>query len=221
MKIIPVMDIKNGMIVHAVAGRRNEYKPLKESILIDKPHPRLLLAKLRELGFDEIYIADLDAITGAGSNYQVIKDAVNMGFKVLADVGINGLYLSDNDSLMHVIGTEYLARLELANRRAMSLDMIGGRVLLGGKLCDLDDILVEVRRLQLKSLIVISLDRVGTLAGPDLDSVRAIREAYNGRLLIGGGIRNIDDLEALKNVGVDGVLIATALHRGTIMRREY
>ena len=66
-------------------------------------------------------------------------------------------------------------------------------------------------------VILLALRQVGTGAGPDLETLRAARTAFPGlRLIAGGGVRTAEDLRALAEAGADGVLLATALHRGWI-----
>jgi phosphoribosylformimino-5-aminoimidazole carboxamide ribotide isomerase len=66
-------------------------------------------------------------------------------------------------------------------------------------------------------VILLALRQVGTGAGPDLETLRAVRDAFPDlRLIAGGGVRTADDLRALAEAGADGVLLATALHRGWI-----
>jgi phosphoribosylformimino-5-aminoimidazole carboxamide ribotide isomerase len=64
---------------------------------------------------------------------------------------------------------------------------------------------------------VIDLARVGTGDGIDIRQVARIRDAApHATLLAGGGVRGVDDLARLADVGCDGVLVATALHDGRI-----
>jgi len=64
---------------------------------------------------------------------------------------------------------------------------------------------------------VIDLARVGTGRGLDLDLLASVRDATRGsRLLAGGGVRGVEDLARLADVGCDGALVATALHDGRI-----
>src|SRR5438445_9777678 len=58
-RVIPVIDLKGGMAVHAVGGRRDQYRPLR-SVWQGSPSPIELAAALRSgLGIDCIYLADL------------------------------------------------------------------------------------------------------------------------------------------------------------------
>src|SRR3990170_7148177 len=72
LKIIPVLDILDGVAVHAVRGRRKEYKHLK-SALVASPDPLEVAVAFKNLGFNELYVADLDAITDKKPNITLIK----------------------------------------------------------------------------------------------------------------------------------------------------
>jgi phosphoribosylformimino-5-aminoimidazole carboxamide ribotide isomerase len=66
-----------------------------------------------------------------------------------------------------------------------------------------------------------TLSRVGTGAGPDLDRLAAIRKkSANANVLAAGGVRHAEDLATLKRAGVAGVLVASALHDGRIGPRD-
>jgi phosphoribosylformimino-5-aminoimidazole carboxamide ribotide isomerase len=72
-----------------------------------------------------------------------------------------------------------------------------------------------------KRVIVMTLARVGSGAGPDLGRLASIQALAGGReVYAAGGVRNADDLRALKERGVSGALIATALHERRIVRSD-
>ena len=67
MRVVPVIDLKGGMAVHAVRGERERYRPVRSVITDDAGDPvALARAFASELGLDELYVADLDAIGGEG-----------------------------------------------------------------------------------------------------------------------------------------------------------
>ena len=62
-----------------------------------------------------------------------------------------------------------------------------------------------------------TLGRVGSGAGPDLDRLAAIRNVAAGRqIYAAGGVRDSCDLVALKRAGMSGALVATSLHEGSV-----
>jgi phosphoribosylformimino-5-aminoimidazole carboxamide ribotide isomerase len=66
-------------------------------------------------------------------------------------------------------------------------------------------------------IILMTLDRVGTGAGPDFDALAALVQRARGRAVFAaGGVRGEDDLARLRGIGVAGVLVATALHDGRL-----
>jgi phosphoribosylformimino-5-aminoimidazole carboxamide ribotide isomerase len=70
------------------------------------------------------------------------------------------------------------------------------------------------------TIIVLDLARVGQSAGCDLRTVEEVRRAApQVELLVGGGVRDEDDLERLARAGCDGALVATALLSGTLRLR--
>jgi phosphoribosylformimino-5-aminoimidazole carboxamide ribotide isomerase len=78
MRIIPVLDIKAGRAVHAVAGNRAHYEPLK-SVLHEGCDPFALARAYREvLGLSELYVADLDAIEGRMPNNDVLRNLARL-----------------------------------------------------------------------------------------------------------------------------------------------
>ncbi|GFP25839.1 phosphoribosylformimino-5-aminoimidazole carboxamide ribotide isomerase, partial [Candidatus Hakubella thermalkaliphila] len=132
MRVIPVIDIRKGLAVWAVAGRREEYRPVS-SCLVEGADPLRLAQAFREkLGLEGLYVADLDAIQGKGHNYEVIAalaqqvgPAGRSGVQLMVDAGTTSL-----DSARRVlalgaskviIGSETLQSWSLLEEIASSL----------------------------------------------------------------------------------------------------
>lgn len=224
VEVIPVVDVMEGLVVHAIAGRREEYKPLENSIVARDPRPMSVLTGFKQLGFRKVYIADLDAITGSGNNAWVIELAVRMGFKVLADIGRRGIELRDSSFTSYVIGTEYLVypgELELLRSRVISLDMRGGDVVFRNTRKGLASVLLSLKESEPRLILVIDLDRVGTQTGLNVEAIERVARAFPGKVLVGGGVRDERDIVKLKGIGVSGVLVATAIHKGLVRKNSY
>ena len=68
MQIIPVLDLKNGVVVHARMGQRDRYQPI-ETPLSPTSNPIDVAGGLLSIyPFATVYVADLDAIARSGDN---------------------------------------------------------------------------------------------------------------------------------------------------------
>ena len=72
MRVIPVIDLKGGVAVHAVRGDRERYRPLRSRIAEGSDPVQLTRAVRERFGLDELYVADLDAIAGGPGNPDVV-----------------------------------------------------------------------------------------------------------------------------------------------------
>jgi phosphoribosylformimino-5-aminoimidazole carboxamide ribotide isomerase len=215
MRVVGVIDLKAGAAVHAVRGERERYRPLGDPLAI-----------ARGFGLDELYVADLDAITGTGGNDAIIA-ALAREARVMVDAGVSdperAATLLDLGVDRVVVGTETLpdaGALERLPDAVLSVDLRDGRVLsrdarLAG-LPALDALaLLRPRR----EVIVLDLARVGSGAGPDVDLIAELHAGFPELVLLaGGGVRGAGDLRALGAAGAAGALVATALHRGVTLR---
>ena len=80
LKVIPVIDILNGVAVHAIRGERSNYKPLQSS-LFKSADPVDVAGVFKTLGFRELYVADLDAIIDCSNDFHTLKgvqEAINI-----------------------------------------------------------------------------------------------------------------------------------------------
>ena len=228
MRIVPVIDLKGGTAVHAVRGERESYRPLGGDPL------SIARAFRSELGLDELYVADLDAISGAGGNDAVIR-ALARGARVMVDAGVSEpervRALLDLGVHRVVVGTETLTGPDALDRLlavrpelVLSVDLCDGRLLSPHpRLTGLPalDAVARLHRPVLREAIVLDLARVGSGAGPDFGLIAGIHAAFPGlELLAGGGVRGVDDMRALGDAGAAGALVATALHNGVIGPRE-
>jgi phosphoribosylformimino-5-aminoimidazole carboxamide ribotide isomerase len=232
LKIIPVIDVLGGIVVHAVRGRRKEYHPLK-SILCASTDPVDVAAALKALGFGELYLADLDAITGGHPNFSLFKRiADKTGLELMVDAGITNLKAAKkvlkNRVSKVVIGTETLPNISFvaeaveffgSEKVAVSLDLMGNKIISGfelGTLAEPMALLREFQDMSVSQIIVLDLTKVGSREGVNLSFLREVLRNIKARVFVGGGVRNVKDLVELKDIGVFGVLVATALHSGKI-----
>jgi phosphoribosylformimino-5-aminoimidazole carboxamide ribotide isomerase len=227
MRVVPVIDLKDGTAVHAVRGERERYRPVGDPLSFAR-------AFRAELGLEELYVADLDAIGGRGDHSAIIG-ALAREARAMVDAGVSeperARALLDLDVHRVVVGTETLTGPDALDRLlvdvpevVLSIDLREGRLLspdvrLAG-LAALDAV-ARLHRTGVREAIVLDLARVGSGAGPDVALIAEIHAAFPDlELLAGGGVRDVEDLRALDAAGAAGALVATALHSGVIGPRE-
>jgi phosphoribosylformimino-5-aminoimidazole carboxamide ribotide isomerase len=236
MRVIPVIDLQRGVAVHAVRGDRERYRPLRSRIANGSDAVHLTRALRERFGFDELYVADLDAIGGGPGSPGLIA-ALAQEAQVMVDAGAVAATavarLIELGAARVVVGTESLPGAEAFRRLrtelpdaplVLSLDLLGGRVLspdpaLAGAVPA--DALARLADAGAREAIVLDLARVGSGEGPDVTLLRELRSRLPQiELLAGGGVRHADDLRALAGAGAAGALVATALHGGAIAPGE-
>lgn len=239
-RLIPVLDVMNGRAVRAGGGRRENYQPIACPFTSSLKASDVASAVLQMSKANELYVADLDAIT----KQRIISPAVcsllnHCDVPIWLDAGIgrtNVLDFPPNANLRPVVGSEtcrvpevLLETLLEPLRRpvAFSIDLKGGRLLGNWQSWGLDgplDTLSLARRvvgMGVKTLIVLDLARVGTGSGAGTEPLlRAIQNEFPDiDLIAGGGVRTWEDVERLGEAGATGVLVASALHDGTLRPR--
>jgi phosphoribosylformimino-5-aminoimidazole carboxamide ribotide isomerase len=220
--IIPVLDVKDGQVVRAQMGMRDTYRPI-ETPLSAIPTIVSVADGLRRIHpFSIFYVADLDAIergsshfsaTGPLSLLQPRPDVwLDAGFRSATDVG----QALANAQIFAVLGSESQAGTDVLSafgghqRLILSLDFRGDAFLGPPAIMSTPD-------LWPKRVIVMTLDKVGARCGPDFDRLRSIKDiAGNRDIIAAGGIRNVNDLERLSDMGIAGALVATSLHSGEL-----
>ena len=237
MKVLPVLDVLNGQVVRGVAGRRENYRPIV-SRLTNSSDPQSVARAVRDaFGLDQFYVADLDGILRQKPNFDLYRLLTGDGFQLLVDAGVR--HPSDavkiqGDTCLHVVvgletcrSPENLARIVACTSNVtFSLDLQNGIPRFSedasGWSDELNEIVRQVVLANVSSIIVLDLSDVGMGTGGSTDSLcRSIRHEFPGvQLITGGGVRSRDDLIRLSKLGVDGVLVASALHDGRLVRRD-
>ena len=230
-----MLDVKAGLAVHARGGDRGYYPPLR-SPMHGGPDPIAVASSYRDVsGLLDLYLADLDALAGAPPRLDLYRDLADLGLSLWVDAGLRvaddaGPLLDAGVSTV-IAGTETLGgRLalaalvgRLADRLVFSVDIRGDRILAGpGSDWGTTDP-VELARVAASMgcgrVLLLDLSAVGTGGGPSVSRVAALRVAEPSlRISAGGGVRGLDDVDALSRAGALSVLVGSALHSGEITR---
>jgi phosphoribosylformimino-5-aminoimidazole carboxamide ribotide isomerase len=223
LQAIPVIDLMGGEVVHARKGDRASYRPIESPLSPTSDAVDVVRGLLSVYPFPILYVADLDAIRGGGDNFPTLRrirvefphlhmwvdngaaDAAAIEALVQADLGVP------------IVGSEsqpdsaLVAQHRGSGRIVLSLDFRGDAFQ------GAEEILAEPA-LWPQRIIIMTLARVGSGAGPDRKRLAAILSIAGGReIYAAGGVRDAADLSALKAAGASGALIATALHARRIV----
>jgi HisA/HisF family protein len=233
MRIVPVLDLKGGIVVHARRGQRAIYAPLR-SPLVDGCEPvdvaRALCALCRTR---TLYVADLDALAGNAADAATLAALAEVA-EPWVDAGATtaerAAALARAGAARNVLGTEslgpgapderFLAVAAAGPPRVLSVDLRDGRLIsprpeLAGR--EPAAAAPLARALGVDEVLVIDLARVGSGTGPPLDAVAELAAALPGvAIYAGGGVRGDEDLRSLESAGAAGALVATALHEGRV-----
>lgn len=231
MQVIPVLDLLNGVVVHAKKGARQSYQPIQSQLTSSHQPLDIVAALLDVYPFEQLYIADLDAIQKLGdtynNHYSVIADIQRRypTLKVWVDAGISNsteLNIWNMSGVNLVIGSENFARLGnylvikdlLQDHFMLSLDFMPQ-----GYQGPIE--LLEKPQYWPKEVIVMSLANVGADLGANTALLNNIQQrAPQQYIYAAGGVRDIEDLHLLKKMGIQGALLATALHQKQINQAQ-
>jgi phosphoribosylformimino-5-aminoimidazole carboxamide ribotide isomerase len=228
LQIIPVIDLKSGLVVHAKHGQRATYQPIQSVLSVSSDVLSVVEGLLKLYPFRTIYIADIDAITNTGNHFEQIELLSGLYPQITwwVDNGVRNvnariLYVPQAN-IRVVFGSELVHHLQ--DYRAMSYAYESRHVLSLDKLDDTElgaAVLHNTGLYWPNDTICMTLNNVGSNTGPDIARLQALQQLNLARkkpanLFAAGGVRNMEDLIQLKQLGVAGVLVASALHNGSI-----
>jgi HisA/HisF family protein len=225
MEVIPVLDLMGGSVVRARMGERAHYRPIATPLSPGSDPLGVARGLVRIGAFERLYVADLDAIAGGGDHRAVLRRLRSeLDLELWVDGGIADLaaardWLAAGLGLL-VLGSETQTDAALVRRLCgdprvvLSLDFRGDDFLGPPGLLAEPDAWPD-------RVIVMTLTRVGSGAGPDLARIAAIRAVAGRRkLYAAGGIRHAADLADLARAGVAGALVASCLHDGAVTGQQ-
>jgi len=230
VKVIPAIDLMDGKVVRLVKG-----DPKNKTVYSDNPVETA--KKWENAGADTLHIVDLNATLGIGSNLQIIKK-IGQNISIPIQVA-GGLRDEDiiNDVLLFaskaVIGTLAFKKKEILpqilakygdSRIIISADHLHGKIVIDGWKQSTDMELItgieNFVKLGFSEFLLTSVDRDGTMQGPDLISLKKACAIKNTRIIASGGISNLKDTIDVKNCGAYGVILGKALYDRKISIKE-
>ncbi|HET7173517.1 MAG TPA: HisA/HisF-related TIM barrel protein [Nocardioidaceae bacterium] len=226
LQLLPALDVTGGRVARLRGERAERGRSLGD--------PVELALSWQAAGAAWLHLVDLDAALGRGSNAELLAAVVGA---LDIDVELSG-GVRDQDSLTAalatgcrraVLGTAALEDLAWCSRAvarygdrvAVGLDVRDGLTLaargVDREVGDLPAVLTMLEGAGCHRYVVTDVDRDGTLAGPNLDLLRAVCARTRAPVIASGGVSGLDDLRALSALvpaGVEGAIVGSALHTG-------
>ena len=227
MIVFPAIDIKDGRCVRLYKGDFATVHQVAES-------PLETACSFREAGADWIHMVDLDgAKTGLKTNSSIfIEVAEKSGLKVELGGGIRDrqsleFYFSKGISRC-ILGSAALKDPEFVRQAvktygdkiAVGIDAVNGMVAAEGwQEVSSVPYLEFARRMEeigVQTLIFTDISKDGTLEGPNMEQLTALKEAVSCHIIASGGIRELSHICTLAKMNLYGAICGKSLYCGTL-----
>lgn len=227
MIILPAIDILGGECVRLYKGEYGTARRVAADALET-------VKSFEKAGAEFIHTVDLDgAKRGEKTNAELfVKLAAATDVPIELGGGIRDMetvdfYLSNGISRV-ILGSAALRDKDFCQRAvdkygekiAVGIDAKDGFVSTSGWLETSDvNYLTFAREMQavgVKNIIFTDISKDGTLAGPNLDMLSALKDAVNMDITASGGVKDMDDIRALAALGVYGAIAGRSLYDGTL-----
>ena len=225
MIVIPAIDLRRGRAVRLVRG-----DPHAETSYADDPVE--VAERFQEEGARRLHVVDLDAALEEGSNTEVVKAICHaVAIPVQVGGGIRSLEsigeLLEQGAARAILGTAaatdpaFVARAveEYAEHVVVALDIRGGHLMTRGWTEEgpvLEDILPALEETGAARYLVTAIARDGTLEGPDLALYGRMMKLTDRPVIASGGVRDADDVWAVRDLGCEAVVTGKALYERTL-----
>jgi phosphoribosylformimino-5-aminoimidazole carboxamide ribotide isomerase len=231
MIIYPAIDVKDGKCVRLVQGRFDD-------VTVYSSHPWEMAKKFEQMGAEYLHVVDLDgARMGEPQNINIISDmAVKLGIPVQLGGGIRSIEMIEiilcKGIHRVILGTSAVKDPDLVKRAinafgnnlAVAIDAKDGMVAIEGwaKTSEFTAIgfAKKMEDYGAKTIIYTDISRDGMLNGPNLKAMEDMTKAVGIDVIASGGVRSLQDIKNLKELGVSGAIVGKAIYTGDIDLKE-
>jgi len=224
--IIPAVDVLDG---RAVRLHKGDYDAVADEA--GDPFELIERAAARRPPF--VHVVALGAARDGGAPVELARRAVAAAAPVPVQLGGGVRSVADAAALAEagvarvMVGTAAFGEIPLRDfvhalgeRLVVAVDVADGVVRTAGWLGDsgltTEAALARCTDAGVANVLCTAIARDGTLSGPDLDLLREARRLYAGSIFAAGGIRDGSDAEAVRALGIDGIVVGRAWLTGAI-----
>ncbi len=224
LELLPAVDIKSGQ-----AAR------LKQAIMESIENygdPQEVVTQFINAGCKWIHLVDLDLAFNSGDNSKSITEIIaknpiafqiSGGIKAKAD--FDNAFATSAQRIN--LATSALSNLnwvgkivaEHGERISISLDVKENDLVARGSgenLGSLSAMLEKLNNLGCTRYVVTDVESDGALSGPNFDLLKKVADSTNALIIASGGVSTVDDLQKLRQLNLDGVIVGKALYSGQI-----
>jgi phosphoribosylformimino-5-aminoimidazole carboxamide ribotide isomerase len=229
MTILPAIDLKDGKAVRLSKG-------LMDSAKIYSDEPWQVAKRFEELGSEWVHLVDLNgAFAGKPENLEQIKKIrehcnlkLELGggirdeetIKMYLDLGIDRLILGS----IAVKDPKFVKEMAAKYPIVVGIDAIDGMVAVEGwgEVSDMKatDLAREFANAGVEAIICTDVGRDGMMTGVNIDFTLSIKEASGVETIASGGLKDMNDINALIKAGIDGTIVGKAFYEGTLDLEE-
>lgn len=231
MIIFPAMDLRDGKCVRLYQGEFS-----KSEVVGEKPLDVAL--SFKENGAEYIHMVDLDgALEGEIKNLNVIAEVIK-AVDIPVELGGGIRNMETVDMLIEtgvsrvILGTAALKDMDFVKQSvkkygekiAVGIDAKNEKVAVNGwiNVSDVDyiDFAKQMESIGVKTIIFTDISKDGTLQGPNLEQLEKIEKSVSCNIIASGGIKSVEDLKDIKNMGIYGAITGKAIYSGNIDLKE-
>jgi len=231
MEIFPAIDLKNGEVVRLTQGDYNRVEVYSQN-------PAEIAASFASQGAKNLHVVDLDgARDGETINFETVRaiarqaglfiqvgggirdeDRIYRYLELGAGRVILGTAALENPDFIHEMITKYGAEI------AVGVDARDGKVAVRGwrEVSSVDSMQFcrELEKIGASTIIYTDISRDGAMRGTNLDAYRELSVNLNIDIIASGGISDMNDVDALLEIGVHGAILGKALYTGALKLTE-
>lgn len=231
MKIFPAIDILNQKVVRLYQGDYNQSTIFGEDPLVYAKH-------FAAQGAKYLHLVDLDgAKDGKQRHFEIaqkIAQTTNLfvelgggirdeeSIKQCLASGVNRVILGTAAQKNPTFTKQMLAKYQ--DKIAIGVDSRDGKVAVDGWLettqTDAFEFCQQLAKWQAKTIIFTEISRDGTGQGLNISLYQKLLTIPGVEFIASGGVASIDDILALKAIGMHGVIIGKALYDQTLELAE-
>ena len=224
--IVPAVDVLDGRAVRLLRGGY-------DSIEVDAGEPLELVRRVAAASPPLVHVVALGAARDGGAPVELARAVSDAAAPVPVQLGggvrsvADALALADAGLARVIVGTAAFGQIPLRDfvdalgeRLVVSVDVAGGIVRTAGWLesagLTTRQALDRCTEAGVQNIVCTAIDRDGARGGPDLDLLREVRASFGGSILAAGGIRDSGDVDVVRALGLDGVVVGRAWLDGTL-----